>query len=182
MKTIKTYIYLFVILVIYACGSSKTEVTSEQLLELDLLVNNKNFEIISDKAYPHSIRSINRLQNLGLIRPGNSVSRINLSGNSNYLKVVGDSVYVELPYFGERQSNVAYNGSNSSISVENVMQNYKVEKNVDGNYFNISFDAKNQTETFSFSISVYPNLDTTIFLTSTSRFSIRYSGTSEPLQ
>ncbi|MFK7781694.1 DUF4251 domain-containing protein [Psychroserpens sp.] len=182
MKTISTYIFLITLLVMFSCGSSKTKATPEQLNQLKTLVLNKNFEIISDTAYPQSTSAMNSLQNSGLIRPGSSVSRISLVGNSNYLKIVGDSVFAELPFYGERQMNVAYNGSNSSISVKNLMQNYIVEENTDNHSFNISFDVKNRTETFSFNITIYPNLDANMFLNSTSRFSIRYSGISRQLE
>lgn len=179
VKIIINYLYVLLLLnffILSSCSSSKTKATPEQINKLTELINDKQFEIISDMAYPHVSNGMASLQNSGLILPGSSISQINLIGNVNYLRIVGDSIYAELPYFGERQMNAGYNGSDSSISIENIVQNYSVEKNDKDNSYIMSFDAKTQRELLRFNITIFPNFKTDIVLNGSTRTPIRYAG------
>ncbi|MBR9846395.1 MAG: DUF4251 domain-containing protein [Algicola sp.] len=167
----------FGLLLMSSCNSSKSKATPEQLNRLSELIYSKNFEITSDMAYPQVSSGMVSLQSSGLIPQGSSVNQINLIGNVNYLRVVGDSIYAELPYFGERQMNAGYNGSDSSIIIENVLQNYTVEKNSNDNSYSIGFNAKTERELLRFNITVFPNLSTSMLVNGPTRTPIRYSGT-----
>lgn len=172
--------YIFIILsfsALYSCSSSKTKATPEQLNTLAQVVESKHYEITSDMAYPQVSSAMNSIQNSGLIAPGSNVNQINLIGNVNYLRVVGDSIYAKLPYFGERQMNVAYNGSDNSILIKSVLQNYQLEKNSKDDSYSISFNAEAQKELLRFNLIVYPNLKTSMILNGPTRFPIRYTGT-----
>ena len=159
-----------------SCGSRKTKATPEQLNQLAELVNDKHFEIVSDRAYPQVTSGMASLQNSGILPQGSTINQINLIGNVNYLRIVGDSIYAELPYFGERRMNAGYNGSDTSINMETMLQNYSVEENSKDHSYIISFDAKTQTELLWFTITIFPNLNTSILLNSSTRTPIRYSG------
>jgi hypothetical protein len=177
MKLIQYFFIVLGFTALYGCNSSKSKVTPEQLNTLTTLVQSKHYEITSDMAYPQVSSAMNSLQNSGLIAPGSNVNQINLIGNVNYLRVVGDSIYAKLPYFGERQMNAAYNGSDSSILIEGILQNYRLEKNSKDDSYSISFNAKAQTELLRFNLIVYPNLTTSMILNGPTRFPIRYTGT-----
>lgn len=169
------------LLVVFSCSSSKAKASPEQLLKLETIVNTKNYKIDSDLAFPQVTSAMNSLQNSGLIAPGSNVSRIDLIGNENYVKIIGDSIFAELPYFGERQFNVAYNGKDSSISIKNVVTNYNVHKNSKNNGYDITFEANNDRENFRFKIIVFPNLSTDMIVYGSTRFSIRYTGNAKEL-
>lgn len=170
------FILLVGIVVLYSCSSSKSQATPEQLLKFKNTVEGKSFEINSDKAYP---QATNALQNSGLIAPGNSANLINLSGNVNYLRIVNDSIYAELPYFGERRMTASYNGSDSTIKIEDVIQNYKVVTK--GDVYKLSFRAKAKTEEFRFNITLFPNLKTSMIVDGSTRVPIEYTGVLKPL-
>ncbi len=173
----KHRVYLLIIsLVVLACGSGKTAASPEQIQKLQRLVDAKDFEIISDMAYPQNTSAMSALQNSGLIQPGSNVNQINLIGNVNYLKIQGDSIFAELPYFGERQMNADYNGSDSSISIANVLQNYTVDTDEKEGSITVNFNAKTQRELLRFNIILYPNFKSSMFLNGPTRQPIRYTG------
>jgi hypothetical protein len=111
---------------------------------------------------------------------GSSSGSINLIGNQNFLTVSKDSISSYLPYYGERQMQVTYGGSDSAIQFDGVMNNYKVEKDKNNGY-TISFEAKSKSENFKVYIKLSPNLMSNITLIGSSRFSISYSGTVTPI-
>ena len=103
-KIILLGLTLCVFVLFFSCGTgSKTAIAKSQETKLDSLIAAKNFIIRCDWALPMMTNSMNSLFNSGLFPPGSATNQINLIGNANYLKVVGDSVAAELPYFGERQ-------------------------------------------------------------------------------
>lgn len=177
MKVISKYIVLIGVLIMFSCSSSKSKATPEQLDKFTKLVESKQFEIISDMAYPQVSSAMVSLQNSGLIAPGSNANQISLIGNVNYLRIVGDSIYAELPYFGERRMSSGYNGSDTSISIEGLLQNYSAEVNTKDNSYTISFDAKAKSELLRFNITIFPNLKTSMFLNGATRNPISYSGT-----
>lgn len=164
-----------------SCGSSKSKATPEQLQKLNSLVQEKNFEISSDMAYPQATSAMNSLQNSGLIAPGSNANQISLIGNVNYLRIVGDSIYAELPYFGERRMNTGYNGSDSSISIENTLQDYSVVQNQKDQSYIINFQAKTNTELLQFYIIIYPSFKTSMTVNGSTRVPINYTGLVKPL-
>jgi hypothetical protein len=114
--------------------------------------------------------------------PGSNAGRIDLIGNSNYLKVIGDSVSVSLPYFGERQMGGGYNSSGQGIEFNGIPQKYDTNWNAKKERYEIEMTLKQKTETFQFNIIVFPSLTTEINVSSTHRFSIRYSGAGHPME
>ena len=180
MKSIYSQLIILIFsgcLLFNSCSSSKVKASPEQIMKLTELVNAKNFEINSDMAYPQVSSAMNSIQNSGLIPPGSNVNQINLIGNVNFIRIKGDSIYAELPYFGERQMNAGYNGSDASISIENTMQNYTVNTNSKDDSFTINFNAKTDREVLRFNITIFPNLRTDVVLNGPTRFPIRYTGT-----
>lgn len=174
MKTFYTLI-LIAVFVLFSCKSSKSTVTESEIIALTQLVENKQFSIESTWANPQVTNAMQQVLNSGILQPGSNASSINLIGNSNYLKISGDSIYSYLPYFGERQMHVNYGGTDSAIQFKGLMNNYKVSKRKDAGY-NISFNAKSNAESFNVYITLWPNLKSAMSLNSSSRFSISYTG------
>jgi hypothetical protein len=158
------------------CSSSKVVATPLQIAALDQLVENQSFVIECDWALPQSTGSLMAIQNAGLFRAGDSASRISLIGNNNEVKVINDEVSSNLPYFGEVQSTTGYNGSDTDISFDGEMKDYRVTKN-ENNSYTIRFDARSHSENFDVTIHLYPSLRSEVFLKGAKRFPIRYTGT-----
>tara|TARA_R110000868_G_scaffold15629_3_gene71034 strand:+ start:1900 stop:2406 length:507 start_codon:yes stop_codon:yes gene_type:complete len=158
-----------------SCASSKPTASLKQIEALNTLIESQEFNIESDMVYPQVTYATQQVLNSGLLPPGNTAGAINLIGNSNYLKVSGDSISSYLPYFGERQMQVQYGGGDSAIQFDGIMENYSVTKGKNESYL-IKFQAKSKFEQFDGIITIFPNMKTEIFLNGNSRFSIRYSG------
>ena len=167
--------FLFLVLLVMSCKTSKSTATPAQIEALENLINNKNFIIESNWAYPQSTNAMQQIANTGILGPGNTAGSISLIGNSNFLKISGDSIMSYLPYYGERQMNVGYGGSDSAIQLKDIAKDYKTKTNKDKSY-TITLNANNKTENFTVYLRVFPNLRSSITLNSSSRFPIRYEG------
>src|SRR5690606_39971153 len=81
------------------------------------------FRIVNQCALPTMSSSMMKLSSSGILGPGNSGQRIDLSGNGNFLEVKGDSVKANLPFFGERQMGGGYNSEGAGIQFDQVAKN-----------------------------------------------------------
>ncbi|MEN3324055.1 DUF4251 domain-containing protein [Mariniflexile soesokkakense] len=179
MKSVYLLIGLFII-AITSCKSSKPTINQTEIDAFNAMVANKHFRIESDWAYPQVTNAMQQVLSSGLLQPGSAAGSINLIGNSNFLRISGDSISSYLPYFGERQMNVAYGGSDSAIQFKGLVENYKAIQNNDNSY-TINFEAKNNSENFNVFIKLSPNLNSNITINGTSRNTIRYSGNVKPI-
>lgn len=171
------YISIIVVNVfIMSCSSSKSNATAEEIGALETLVHNRDFKIESNWAYPRNTMAMQQVLNSGLLQPGNTSGAINLINNYNFLTISGDSISSYLPYYGERQMQVAYGGGDSAIQFNGLLEDYNVVKNKKNDSYTISFQSKSKSENFNGNITIFPNLKSEIILNSTSRFSIQYSG------
>ncbi|TGV01553.1 DUF4251 domain-containing protein [Flavivirga rizhaonensis] len=169
------YIFIGIMMMFFSCKASKSIATQAEIDFLNSLVNKQAFTIKSDRAYPQVTNALQQVLNSGLMQPGSSSSVISLIGNYNFLTISKDSVSSFLPYFGERQMQVAYNGGDSAIQFDGVFEDYKAVQNKDHSY-TISFQAKSKLENFQVFIKLFPNLKTHITVNGNSRFPISYSG------
>jgi hypothetical protein len=172
MKVLNLILGLIAVTVL-SCGSSKP--TQAQINILGQLVENQHFVINSDWAYPQTTMALQQVLNSGLLSPGSTAGSINLIGNPNFLSISGDSITSYLPYFGERQMQTEYGGSDSAIQMKGLMEDFKIEKIKNHNY-RITFKAKSKSENFDVYINLSPNLKSNIVLNGTYRFPIRYAG------
>ena len=174
----KAIVILSVFLMLLGCASTKTDTSISSTKMLDDLVTQKSFKIESDWAQPQVTNSLSSVLNAGLLPPGSSASMISLTGNSNYVKIKGDSITGYLPYFGERQMGGSYGNTGTAIQFDDIPDNYEVTKGKKNSYL-ISFkirDKTNQPEGYSVNIELFSNLTSTINVNSSHRFSIRYRG------
>lgn len=180
MKNLK-YLLLALTFVCLACNASKTVATQAEKDKLKSVIDSKTFRVESDWAYPQVTTATQRVMNSGLLNPGDNASSVNLIGNPNFLQIEGDSVTSYLPYFGERQMQVAYGGQDSAIEFKGIMENYRVTENKHEGY-DINFEAKSNSENFNVTISLFPNERVNMTLNGNSRFPIRYSGIQAPIK
>lgn len=172
---------LLMVLILVSCGSSKNRdaTTNESLNEW---IANKSFEIESDFAMPMNTMAVSAVLNSNILGPGNNSGQISLIGNANYLRIKGDSIYAELPFFGERRMGGGYNSRDTGIHVKDLAKNYKVTTKR-GMYV-ITFSAKDKqgNEAYDFIINLSPNLNADFSVNSTQRTVIQFRGAVAELQ
>jgi hypothetical protein len=159
-----------------ACKSAVAPLTAEEQGRLDRIVADRNFTMIAQWAEPTPDASLNAMASAGILPPGSSPSRINLGENSNYFKMKGDSVFIQLPYYGERQVVKTY-GQAEGVVYEGLANDLKVNRNSEKNYYDIDFTAKDRGETFICNFRLYGGQRGLLTVQSNQRNQIRYDGT-----
>lgn len=177
---VKFLIFIFGLISIISCGTSR-EASPEDIVVLDNIVQDKYFEIKAQWAMPLATNALNQLANAGVFRPGDNASQINIQGNSNYLKFEGDSVFADLPYFGERQIGGGYN-RNSGIEFKGLPKDLEISNGNKRNQYIIAFNINDETENYQVSLILYPNLNAIINVNSSQRNSISYRGNLKKLE
>ncbi|WP_255610449.1 DUF4251 domain-containing protein [Robertkochia aurantiaca] len=144
--------------------------------KLHELVESMNFEIRANYAAPLPSQGFQAAVNSGLLWPGNTASRINIQGTPNYLIMKGDSVKADLPYFGERQMSAPYGARDIGITFDGPARDLEVSFDKDKERYNISFSASKKTESYKINLILFPNLNASVWVNSSQRFSIGYQG------
>jgi len=175
MKFYQLIILLFCIGIL-SCGPSKPKATIEEMNRLSEFVEQKEIKIESDWAMPLTTNSLVSLQNAGFFPPGSNTSRINLIGNPNYFKIIGDSISAELPYYGEVQMSAGHYGGDTGININNSIQDYNVEKNDKKGLYKITFQVQGETEGYRVFLTLFPNGRSSLRLNGNNRFPIEYTG------
>jgi len=147
--------------------------TYQEKVSLDDIIASKKINIECDWAMPTVTSALSRIG--GILPAGSNVSRINLSGNGNFLKIDGDSISADLSYFGERQMGGGYS-NDTGIKFKGVPKNLSIDKNKKKGHYDIKFRISEKTESYNISIRVFPNQNANIFVNSNQRSSIRYEG------
>lgn len=176
-KSSRLYVLLGIALLFAGCGSSSSlEANSTKIQYLNKTVEEARYEITSNAVFPLMTQGLTSIANAGLLMPGSNAGRIDLIGNPNYLKVMGDSVAVSLPYFGERQMGGGYANNDNGIVFHGIPDSYSTQWDAKKNRYLIKMQVKRKTETLQFFITVFPSLTADINVNSTHRTSIRFSG------
>jgi len=179
MEMQKILVLIGLILLFLGCGASQKIYKTNAAL--DQMMTEKKFEIKAGTALPMVTLALSQVALSGLIPPGSNINRIDLSGSNSYLKIWGDSVSANLPYYGERRlgggynnvSGIEFNGKPETIEIikDDVKQNYTIK-----------FSIRNQTESFIVNATTNTNLTSTIYITSSHRTRIRYMGVIKELK
>ncbi len=173
---IKALILLSCCVLISCTTSKKTADTAAQIQILDQLVASKTFEIESSWAYPLVTNSISSIANAGLLPPGSTANTISLIGNTNYLRMYGDSISMYLPFFGEQRLSGGYNSMDVAIEYNGIPDAIEIKKNDKKQVYEIRFSAKSNRDFHNVFITVSPNLISNITVNSMYRNTISYRG------
>ena len=164
------------LLVLVGCGSAaKSSASASDSRALDAMVDSKHFKIDVEWANPRMTASMNSVLSSGLLPPGSMPNRINLMGNGNFLQMKGDQVIADLPYWGERQMGGGYN-SNKGIKFDGLAKDLKITKNEEKQQTMITFSISENSESYNVRLILTPNMNGTIFITSSQRNMISYWG------
>lgn len=166
-------------ILLLSCKSAN-QYSDEQIKNFETLIESKHYTIDSDWARPQVTYAMQQVLNSGILQPGSAPNAINLVGNANFLTISGDSIKAYLPYFGERQMNVAYGGSDNAIELNGLLKDYAFEPKRNNSYL-ITLNANSKIETYNISIVVFPNMKSEIRVNSSSRFPISYIGNVKPI-
>ncbi|TXD84058.1 DUF4251 domain-containing protein [Subsaximicrobium wynnwilliamsii] len=169
------YCFVFIALSLFACGSSKSTATPAEIENLKKMVEQRAFEIESDYAYPVTTTALMSLQNAGLFLDGSNASSVSLIGNPNYLRVKGDSVFAELPYFGEVQM-PSYPSRDNGIHFKTLLEDYEANQNEKSKAYDLKFGANGTDESYNVFITLFPNGRSSIRISGSKRNSIEYTG------
>ncbi|WP_339627358.1 DUF4251 domain-containing protein [uncultured Maribacter sp.] len=176
----KTIVASFIVLsILFSCSSAKNSISDTH--PIHSLISSRSFEFTADWASPMVTQSMNSIANSGLIPPGSTISRINLAGNPNYLKVFGDSVSANLPYYGERQFGGGY-GSATGIEFNGIPEDYEQTFDTDKGKYTISFNISDKSDRYYVMMAIFPSKSTTVAVSLNNRNSIRYEGAIEALE
>lgn len=155
---------LFLIL-LYSCGGGQSAAEQQQEFhELDELIEAREFEIVNDWALP--LRG----------------NRVNLIGNTNFIRFEDDSVTVQLPFYGVRHSGGGYNSGYGGFEFEGIPENLQIQQDRENDKINIAFEANDGTENLNFHIILYPNGNARTSVTSSQRDSMSYQGQVGPYE
>ncbi|GAA3510873.1 hypothetical protein GCM10022393_25640 [Aquimarina addita] len=160
-----------------SCTSSKDIISSQAFKNTDALILQQNFIIDSDMAYPVASSGLQSLSNTNLILQGSTVNQFNLIGNDNHFKVIGDSISVYLPYYGEQQmGGLPYNNNNVSIQFDGIPNSFEISDVDTKGVRVLKFNFRNAMESYKARIQIYPRGTASIMINSSHRTPIRYRG------
>ena len=167
-KNVLALVALVTLGTLLSCGSQKSMPSAEELAALKQQIDNKELDLRARWANPLGTRSINAIASAGLLPPGSSANRIEITGTASFLRIQNDSVFAKLPYYGERQFASTYNPQDVGINFEGVPKDLSID---------FQFDIVNELgEGFNVNGTVYPNNAATFYVNSTQRLTIGYSG------
>ena len=161
-----------------SCSGSKNVVSEEAKMELKRQADSRNIKIRAEWALPMTTNAMASVFSSGLLPPGSNVARINLIGTPNSFEIRGDSVYVDLPYYGERRIVKNYPGG-EGIRIRAAMENYRTDFNRKDGAYRIRFDADDKVERYDVSVKLFPGQRSYLIFYSTQRNPIRFDGVVE---
>lgn len=180
------YFLVLISLVSLSCGSSSTtpQNSTRKFETLQKLLTERKFKVVFDQASPQTSNALNQVANkLNLSANGSNASFIDITGNSNYFKVKGDTVSAFLPFYGERHSGNSLD-ANNGIEFNGIPKDYKLTENKDKKRFRLDFsirDKDHPSEHYKISAQFFENGKTTLQVSSSQRSAMGYNGEVERL-
>ncbi|OZV68452.1 DUF4251 domain-containing protein [Winogradskyella aurantia] len=181
----KSVLILFPIAVfLMGCSTTKTSMDKQdQLNKLNNISNyieNKQFRFDAEQAFPLQTAAVSDFSNKYLNYTGNNAGRIRLE-SGYFLRVEGDSTNAVLPFIGEYRAANYNTASNGNISFNSTVKDYSYEVDTKKNSIQLKFAASKGTESFDMFLEIFPNHFSTLYVSSSNRTQIRYTGHIKPL-
>jgi hypothetical protein len=178
LRIMKKGIIIAVAFGLFLGCSSATKVpqNAETVVAFTRFVEQKTFEFRADIAYPMTTQAFNSVANSGILPPGSTSGAIQLIGIPNFIKVYGDSVSGNLPFYGERQFGGGLT-SNAGIAFKGIPKTYSQTYNEAKNRYDIAFEISDKMERHQVNIKLFPNASANVSVNSNQRNTIRYAGT-----
>lgn len=167
---------LGILLIFTACASSKTSATPEEIAAFEKMVANKQFEINAAWAQPMATQSLNSIANAGLLPPGSTANRIDVTGTGGYLRMWDGRVKADLPFFGERRMGAAYSSDKVGIKFDGEPTDLTFEPAKKGDGYTLKFNITEGVESFQVVANLYQNQSARLMVASSQRTNIWYQG------
>lgn len=174
------YISLIFVFILLGCVSAqqknpnKTEAIQKEL-------DKDSFQIYFEEAFPkQSSGFIRAADHINFSSSGSSSQKINISDGNYYVKFEKDSVFGDLPFYGERYSGHSTK-NNDRIEFESKPKNYKFSSKTKNNRIqtNISFvtkDLNSTAEEYEVSIKIFENGKANMHISSSNRSGMGFKG------
>lgn len=162
-----------------SCASSKNKVTPIQIETLKELVATKNIKAEFDSANPLSFNIVQGIERL--LPPGSAPGAINLIGNPNFFKIKKDSVFIDMPYFGERQLSGGYNAENG-IKFSGIPKKEIITYNTKKQAFILKYWLQAKSESYTVILTLFANKNAILDVNSSYRTNIDYRGNWQALE
>lgn len=176
MKKLINYLAILLFLVlITSCKSSFTDDDRAKLTALKQQIEEKAFEFKATTIIPFNTQALNDVAGELLLRSGNSTARINVQGDHYRMKIVGEEVTFNLPFYGERRFNTSYN-DDDGFNFKSAIKDLVVKINDKDRYVTYSFTASNSTETLQVELQIYNMNTAKLNLNSSHRTFMKYDG------
>jgi len=172
-------LYFICASLITACGSSR-EYTAAELAHLEKAVSTPQFTFTAQWANP---LDADATQILNALRPagGGAVAgnRIRLDSGVYTLKLEGEELEVDLPYFGTRQISSGKYPTDSGIQAKGPYKDFRIKSSKKSHQRNLSLQVSDATESYNISLQLFAGGTASITVNSSHRQSISYNGTWE---
>lgn len=170
------WIFSLCIVVLLASCSSTTPVTEAQLSALETAVNTPEFIFKAQWAEP---LDNDATQVLASLNPAGGVvngNRVNLDRGVYYVKLSGDLVDIDLPYFGTRQISGGLPGSTGIQVKQTNYSDLEQNRSKKEDLRNLTVQVKDGGEFYSISMQLFAGGGASITVSSSHRQAISYSG------
>lgn len=172
----KSFVILLTCVFFLGCsGAKNVPQDAQRMAEFKDFIDEKSFEFTADTAHPMTTQAFNAVANAGLLPPGSTPGTIQLMGVSNYIRILGDSVYGNLPFYGERRFGGGPTAT-TGIEFKGVPDAYTQNYNETKGSMEIAFEISEKTERHEVSMTLFPNRSANVAVRGNHRTSIRFSG------
>ena len=163
------------VLLLIGCNSARNVVVDEtKAKELAQMIESKNFKFIAQTASPIATREMNQLT--FLLPIGSTANRILLNGGEDYFKTIGDSISIEMAYFGTRQMGGPYEGNRTGIDLHVKPKLYEVKYHERKKIYSIKYRAYDSRESFNMVLKIFPSKKAELYVNTSHRTAINYDG------
>lgn len=167
-------IAILLLIILAACSSSKNNYTDQQITTLQNAVDSRMLDLTFEWANPQATSAVNAMNSI--LPPGDTSARINLLSNPNYLQVIGDSLSLDMPYFGERQLGGTYGANDVGFDFEGKLENLTTTYNEKDKSYRLNFWFKEKQESCRVFLTLFPNKRANMRINSSHRTTISYTG------
>jgi hypothetical protein len=171
--------FLFLSLLIITFYSCKSTATLTEIEFMQKTVLDKNFTIVANSAAPVSFANVRGIENL--LPPGSNLANISLINIQNNFTIKNDSVFLDMPFYGERRFASGY-GTETGLQFKGKPDRLKTSFNSKKNKYVLEYWLNAKTESLRISLSLFANKTSRFTVNSSHRSTITYDGNWQSLK
>ena len=145
---------------LWGCNSTKKTVASASESEMEAFVETLDFMFVTGLVETNSITDF--------------------TSNVDFMKMRGDSVQMNLPYFGTHHV-ARMGGGRGGLRFTSKATDIRTSKNEKQKYFDLNFKVRDRSESISCKLRVYPTGRAMLSINSSQRSNAQYEGTIRPV-